>query len=63
MTIMPWLPYENDDLCIGSIQYSFCSSCGLMLTHAAHYLQPDEPLCQDCCDVLNSAPETDAKSP
>ena len=30
MTGMPWLPYENDDFCIGSIQYSLCNSCGLM---------------------------------
>ncbi|MCX5903954.1 MAG: hypothetical protein NTV89_10920 [Proteobacteria bacterium] len=62
MTIMPWLPYENDDFCIGSIQYSFCSSCGLMLTHAAHYRQQGEPLCQDCYDSLKGAPETGAKS-
>ena len=52
MTIMPWLPYENDDFCIGSIQYSFCSSCGLMLTHAAHYLRQGEPLCLECYNTL-----------
>jgi hypothetical protein len=62
MTIMPWLPYENEDLCVGSIQYSFCSSCGRMLAHAAQYQQPDEPLCQDCYDSLTGAAETGAKS-
>ena len=52
MTIMPWLPYENDDFCIGSIQYSFCGSCGLMLTHAARYLRQGEPLCLECYNTL-----------
>jgi len=58
MSVMPWLPYENDDFCIGSIQYSFCNSCGLMLTHAAQYLQQGEPLCRDCYEILkgSSAP-------
>jgi|GEM_PF-2392087 hypothetical protein len=62
MTIMPWLPYENDDLCVGSIQYSFCSSCGLMLTHAAQYQQPDEPLCQDCYEILKGSSEPSGKN-
>jgi hypothetical protein len=52
MKVMPWLPYENDDFCIGSIQYSFCSSCGFMLTHAARFLQQSEPLCPECYDTL-----------
>jgi len=59
MSVMPWLPYENDAFCIGSIQYSLC---GLMLTHAAHYLRQGEPLCQDCYEILKGSSEPSGKN-
>ena len=49
---MPWLPYDNDDLCVGSIQYIFCTCCGSMLTHAAEYCMEGEPLCRECYEQL-----------
>jgi hypothetical protein len=62
MTGMPWLPYENEDLCVGSIQYSYCSLCGLMLTHAAQYLQQGEPLCQSCYEIVTGSSEQAGKN-
>ncbi len=50
---MTWLPYTNDDLCVGSIQYVCCSCCGAMLTQAAEYLEQGEPLCPECFKQLN----------
>ena len=62
MTGMAWLPYENEDLCVGSIQYSFCSSCGLMLTHAAQYLRQGEPLCPGCYEIVKGSSEPGGKN-
>jgi hypothetical protein len=33
-----------------------------MLTHAAHYQQPDEPLCQDCYEILKGFSEPSGKN-
>jgi formylmethanofuran dehydrogenase subunit E len=45
---MAWLPYDNEDLCVGSLQYVFCNYCGTMLTSVPEYTKKGEPVCQEC---------------